>query len=493
MSTRWWLSLLGSTAGLLFAPAAVAHFSAHWLLGDRRWRELTPWLLVWVPILVLGLWRIAFGDGWWLIAVAITGAIYSLVMTPDRVRPVLIGLSVAILVFVATALVSTLMQRTSWHTYSYSANQLRVAFDWLRGTSLLAAKSGDAAFGQLWEVPAGTSELSVSLVLRTPIGSADPVTVRASLTSAGSQTSQPLSASADATTEWARTTWTFPVAQSNRVTRHTVVLRVASGQAIEARAIHVSSDVGGVPRRIAFAPRVQLWYGDPNIAGHSVALAGLVTLSLTASPGLSALLLAASGGAVALTGSRTALIALALGAIAIVAAKRRSRLLRLLVLLTGVLSVVALLLLRPELPGSLSRFLIDGNSVSRQEIWRFAIELFAERPWLGWGTGGFADAWQISHAGAAALPVTHAHSLLLEFLVAYGIPGGLTVAVFSWGLLRVAWLRRRSAGATIALVTLLLSTTDYTLFSSAVMALSILGVNTEARLVAGRTPQPGAE
>ncbi len=493
MSIRWWLSLLGSTAALLFAPAAVVNFSAYWLLGDKRWRESTPWLLVWVPILLLGLWRITFGDGWWLIAVAVTGASYSLVIKPRRVTPVIIGLGVAILIFVATAFASTVIQRKSWHTYSYSANQLRVAFDWLRGTSLLVAKGGDAAFGQLWEVPAGTSKLSVSLDLRTPVAGADPATVRAFLTRAGGQVSQPLSPAADATTEWARTTWTFPVERSERATRHTVVLRVAAGQAVEARAIHVSSNGGGVPRQIAFSPRAQLWYGDPNIAGHSVAMAGLVALSLTSSPGLAAILLAASGGAVALTGSRTALIALALGAIALVMAQRRARRLRLLTLLAGALAVVALLLLRPEVLGSLSRFVIDGNSVPRQEIWRFAMGLSAERPWFGWGAGGFADAWQLAHAGASSPQVTHAHNLLLEFLVAYGIPGGLTVAVFSWGLLRVAWLRRRSAGATIALVALLLSTTDYTLFSSAVLALLILGVNTDELLVANGASRPGAK
>lgn len=488
MSARWWLSLLGSTAGLLFGPAAGALFSAHWLFGDKRWRALTPWLLVWTPILLLGLWRIAHGDGWWLVAVALTGAINSLVIAPASVRPVLIGLSVAILLFVATAFVNTLTQRSSWHAYSYPANQVRVAFDWLRGTYLLAAHDRDAAFGQLWEVPAGTSELSVSVELRATVDSTAPAMIKAYVNSPGSQTSQPSWLPANATREWAQTTWRFPIAQSDRVTRHALVLRVASGQAVEARALRASSNVGGVPRQIAFEPRTQLWYGDPNLAGHSVALAGLVALSLTSSPGLAALLLASSGGAVALTGSRTALIALALGAIAIVAARRRSGLLRLLVVITCTLSVVALLLLRPEVLGSLSRFIIDGNSVSRHKIWQFAIELFAERPWLGWGAGGFADAWQLSHSGDSALPVTHAHNLLLEFLVAYGIPGGLTVAVFCWGLLRVAWLRGRSAGATIAVVALFLSTMDYTLFSSAVLALLVLGVNTRDRAIPGIVP-----
>ncbi len=475
MKVLWWLSFLGSATALLFAPATLVPYSSHWIMAGKKWRPAVVWLWVWMPLLMLGLWRLAFHDGWWLVGAAAIGALYSIVVVPTAVRPVVLGLATALILFVVCAGITTQVARSAWHSYSYPNNELRAALDSLRGVHLLAARDRDAAFGQLWEIPPGASDVTIILDLKAV--NATPGPVKVSLTSPGRPDSASLSASTEPSTSWSRYTWTFTIEPSDQATRHTVVLRVGAGHAVESRNLQVSTSSPTAPRRLAFEPRAKLWYNDSNIAGHSAAMAGLVALSLPTTAATSVVLLLAGGAAVALTGSRTALLALILGGIALIALRGGSRLFLTLLSFIAAALLGALALVRPEVVQSMTHLVFDTNSVSRQEIWQFAIGLIKDRPWQGWGPTGFLQQWQLNHFGAVSGQVTHAHNLLLEFFVAYGLLGGLTALLLAYGLLRVARLKRGMPGAIIVGATVLLNVFDYTLFNSGVIAILVLGIN----------------
>jgi putative inorganic carbon (HCO3(-)) transporter len=82
----------------------------------------------------------------------------------------------------------------------------------------------------------------------------------------------------------------------------------------------------------------------------------------------------------------------------------------------------------------------DGVS-SRLEIWQFALQLFAQRPWQGAGLGLFA-AMQTPVAGS--IPAPHAHNLLLQVGMDLGLPGLLAYLAVLGGVIAMLWnlLRR---------------------------------------------------
>ena len=72
-----------------------------------------------------------------------------------------------------------------------------------------------------------------------------------------------------------------------------------------------------------------------------------------------------------------------------------------------------------ELPGRLA-----VAAVSRTEIWRAAVDAIGERPVLGYGPGAFPVAWTVSRSPVPP-PVLHAHNILLEGLIWWGLIGAI--------------------------------------------------------------------
>ena len=104
---------------------------------------------------------------------------------------------------------------------------------------------------------------------------------------------------------------------------------------------------------------------------------------------------------------------------------------------------------------------------TRLSQWGVALQLIAERPWLGWGAAAFSVLYPLRTGQWHG----HAHNLPLELAVSHGWPAALAVVAFVLGLLIVA-LRSGSMGlfdrawwaAVIVLVAL--HSTDIPLFDS---------------------------
>jgi len=104
---------------------------------------------------------------------------------------------------------------------------------------------------------------------------------------------------------------------------------------------------------------------------------------------------------------------------------------------------------------------------TRLSQWGVALQLIAERPWLGWGAAAFSVLYPLRTGQWHG----HAHNLPLELAVSHGLPAALAVVGFVLGLLIVA-LRSGSMGlfdrawwaAVIVLVAL--HSTDIPLFDS---------------------------
>jgi O-antigen ligase len=117
---------------------------------------------------------------------------------------------------------------------------------------------------------------------------------------------------------------------------------------------------------------------------------------------------------------------------------------------------------------------------ARALMWRAGVDAIAERPLVGWGPGRFREAT----SGAADLRFVRAegvdriffdaHNLVVEQMVAVGVPGAILLAAFAWAAARrargpLAWF-----AAGIA-VTWLLQPTTITTAPVALLALGIAG------------------
>lgn len=104
----------------------------------------------------------------------------------------------------------------------------------------------------------------------------------------------------------------------------------------------------------------------------------------------------------------------------------------------------------PDLSDRSSRFTFDIGS-NRYDLWRVALDDFAEAPILGSGGGGFPFAYLLKR-NTGSENVQDAHSVELEVLTELGLPG-LTLLVIAilgavFGLLRSRRLGRNAATAT---------------------------------------------
>jgi O-antigen ligase len=114
--------------------------------------------------------------------------------------------------------------------------------------------------------------------------------------------------------------------------------------------------------------------------------------------------------------------------------------------------------------------LSDPTFTGRRDIWQFAIDNIAQRPWTGFGFGAFWEtplsAYQHLADGNEAMRASHAHNAFLELLLTVGIPGLVL------GLLWAVWLpladlqRAKQAGADRALVTLFVQIWLFALLTS---------------------------
>lgn len=85
----------------------------------------------------------------------------------------------------------------------------------------------------------------------------------------------------------------------------------------------------------------------------------------------------------------------------------------------------------------------EDESVQRFDriyMWRWAIDLFLEKPLVGVGTGGYC---QSTLMGGGERGIAHPHNNVLHVAVSFGILGLLIYLWFFWVLIRNGWRNRR--------------------------------------------------
>lgn len=259
--------------------------------------------------------------------------------------------------------------------------------------------------------------------------------------------------------------------------RLTVELAPAAGLSIAVGPVAFQ----GARARPASQPiRPGLWFGHPNLVAHSMASAGLTALVLARSGlGWRALALLGATG-ILLTGSRTAFAAFLGGAVMIHLLRSNGRrfktVLMLLPLLLTATGVLGLSLLGNQQISSLLPF-NQGQTTLRTDIWRSATEAVAEHPWRGLvgAESDFTSWWR--ERGTTRERVRHAHNIFLEYAVAFGLPGLLSISALGVGLLVLSMRGGGRRGIPLAGAVLFMNLADATLFYGGVLFPLVLGIN----------------
>lgn len=236
---------------------------------------------------------------------------------------------------------------------------------------------------------------------------------------------------------------------------------------VEVRDLRVVPLGGSEALAPASEGRWNLGFGQPNLLGHSAAATGTAVAALAGAPWVQGLGLLGAFVLVVQSGSRTALVALALFSLllALQLGRRRFR----VALLVGV--VVAAAGVAVLAPAPLQRFssLQDGNAVARSEIRAVAAAAMVQHPLTGLGERSFASYWVEESGGWPNLAPNHAHNFVLQLGAQYGVPGLVAALAFLALLVRYAWVRRRWRGLLVFAPVLVLSLFDHTLFFPGVL------------------------
>ncbi|MET3412375.1 O-antigen ligase [Methylobacterium sp. 1030] len=114
--------------------------------------------------------------------------------------------------------------------------------------------------------------------------------------------------------------------------------------------------------------------------------------------------------------------------------------------------------LAPPIQEAVGSLLTDATFTGRSEIWQFAIDNIAIRPWRGWGIGAFWMTERTMYAGSEALTwvntVDHAHNAYLDTALIGGLPF-LALTVVAFVLAPVRDLQRVAGGTRLDAETLL--------------------------------------
>lgn len=221
---------------------------------------------------------------------------------------------------------------------------------------------------------------------------------------------------------------------------------------------------------IAPTPRIKLWYGHPNLAGHVIATMGLA--ALVAVPVMVTPLIAALTGVLTIwTGSRAAFwVAMVVG-LAIILVRIGANKKRLWIVMVGV-AVTSAILVMPFLP---SRLTSSGgpSQISRKAIVETAVTAILKYP-FGAPFEDFASYWQSEHKIAGQDVPQHAHNIWLDVGFKQGLFGLLGIFWLTVGI-GIVLLRSGEMSTLLAYGgILILNTVDVTLFFNVVPLLVAL-------------------
>jgi O-antigen ligase len=121
----------------------------------------------------------------------------------------------------------------------------------------------------------------------------------------------------------------------------------------------------------------------------------------------------------------------------------------------------------------INKFADSDDPWARLRIWQTSFKAIALSPWLGWGLGGFADAYMILQPASILQPNDLAHSTPIEIMVELGVFGAMlafAVVLLPWIVCLRGALRRRLAhrhlpiaAFALAAIPILHSTVDFSL------------------------------
>lgn len=320
----------------------------------------------------------------------------------------------------------------------------------------------------------------------TPVGVAEDTGATVELTQRGEDPVASLRFMPQA--DWQRFELTSPVSEG--VNGELLgLLRLEPHLAMQTRNVTLDTDTGRA-QPLPHTRRQALWYAQPNLLGHTLAVATVLVVLTSSSP-----LLLASGiilGFVGiwLTGSRAAYGATLLGVFWL-AWLRLPRQRRWYLLAAAALLVAVAFGFQTQL-GRLQVFGVDVRT-SRVMIWRTAVQGFLSAPWLGLGDNtpadfaagiparGFQAFWQETHPTSQEL-VSHAHNVWLSLSSRYGVFGVAAALWLSVTLPLLAWRVGRWYGLTLVVVLAVLNTVDETLFHTTTLLLFALGLHSGAGL-----------
>lgn len=261
-----------------------------------------------------------------------------------------------------------------------------------------------------------------------------------------------------------------------------VTLTPPVGSAIQVRKARLTDGSGPAARKTSIV-RQSLWFGQPNLAGHSVAAIAVAAMSLPAPMSAQVFLFIVSTLALWFTGSRTAFVAGLIGMSVLLLLRQRRRR-RVLSIALGVLLLAAAtivgwtLLARGSSEASRLPF-NEGQVTPRTAIWEAAGAAFLAHPITGLvgARSDFAAYWQASPANKTGEHVDHAHDLWLQLASRYGMFGLASAIWLTVGLLSYAWRLGRFRGLALVGTVLFMNVFDYTIFFSGVLLPLLLGVN----------------
>ncbi len=277
------------------------------------------------------------------------------------------------------------------------------------------------------------------------------------------------------------------------------LLRLEPHLAVQTRNVTLETDAGRA-RPLPHTRRQALWYTQPNLLGHTLAVATVLVVLTSTSPLLLALGIILGFVGIWLTGSRAAYGATLLGVFWL-AWLRLPRQRRWYLLAAAALLVTIALGFQEQL-GRLQVFGVDVRT-SRVLIWRSAVRGFLSAPWLGLGDNtpadfaagiparGFRAFWQETHPTSQEL-VSHAHNVWLSLSSRYGVFGVAAALWLSVTLPLLGWRIGRWYGLVLVLVLAVLNTVDETLFHTTTLLLFALGLHSGAYLQSQATTSSSA-
>jgi hypothetical protein len=218
--------------------------------------------------------------------------------------------------------------------------------------------------------------------------------------------------------------------------------------------------------------RSAIWFGDPNIAGHSLAAIALFTVLLT--PNLWIGIVGITLGLVGIffTESRAAWIAAAIGLpwlFWFVLSKK------LRLWFFGAISIIILTAISvwgTDFFGRLAT--VDQIGVTRQSIWNVALDSIRQNLWTGTSDEQFSKIYAERYP-TIPMRITHAHNLWLESGVRFGLLGLIVSGGLSLALVAFFWKYGRWRALAFLLPIFLMNVLDYSLEYIGILAPFILG------------------